>query len=70
MSAINSNNKRPISWDVLSDESVASSESIKYNPTENWILWTNRSYEPKRLKGMIRQMLRDSRSKIDSYFGY
>lgn len=40
-----------------------------YNPTENWMLWTNRSYEPRRAYGRVRQMLRQARSDA-SYFGY
>lgn len=63
--------------DCGSESSINSYETLSpessiflghYNPTENWMLWTNRSYSPQRLHGRIRQYLRGTRT--DSYFGY
>lgn len=52
--------------------SVECSESIggHYNPTDDWMVWTNRDYDDHTLRGWIRMMRRCRSSERQSYFGY
>lgn len=54
-------------------EKSVSGDSIgrHYNPTENWMVWTNSSYEPRRPNGAYRQACRLNRwVQSENPFGY
>lgn len=40
-----------------------------YNPTDEYMVWTNRDYVPRMERG-YKQARRILRGKLDSYFGY
>lgn len=66
----------PTSFPAKTYESVGSSEPSgetiggHYNPTESWMVWTNRGYWPHGADRGLKQALRILRRKLDTQFGY